>query len=126
MSTFGILVGGGPAPGINGVIGSAATLAIRRGHRVIGILDGFKWLMEGHTSRTLPLDLERVARIHLEGGSILHTARANPTKNEAHLRNVCDAISSLGIDYLITIGGDDTASSASRVCLSQGGPIGEN
>ena len=46
-ATFGILVGGGPAPGINGVIGAAATTALQGGARVIGILDGFKWLMEG-------------------------------------------------------------------------------
>ena len=56
MSTFGILVGGGPAPGINGVIGAAATTASRGGARVIGILDGFKWLMEGDTDHTRDLD----------------------------------------------------------------------
>jgi 6-phosphofructokinase len=123
MSTFGILVGGGPAPGINGVIGAAATRAIQRGHRVIGIVEGFRWLMQGDVSRTLPLDLERVARIHLEGGSILHTARANPTKNEAHLRNVAQAIESLGIDYLVTIGGDDTATSAHRVAEAAQGVV---
>ena len=47
MGSFGILVGGGPAPGINGVIGAAATTAIQNGHEVVGILSGFKWLMEG-------------------------------------------------------------------------------
>ena len=47
MATYGILVGGGPAPGINGVIGAAATVALQSGARVIGCLDGFKWLMEG-------------------------------------------------------------------------------
>ena len=36
MSTFGIAVGGGPAPGINGVIGAAATRALSLGHRVVG------------------------------------------------------------------------------------------
>ena len=46
-ATFGILVGGGPAPGINGVIGAAATAALQGGARVLGIRDGFKWLMEG-------------------------------------------------------------------------------
>ncbi len=53
MSTFGILVGGGPAPGINGVISAAATVALRRGAKVIGILDGFKWIMEGRSDRVL-------------------------------------------------------------------------
>ena len=41
MATFGILVGGGPAPGINGVIGAATILAIRNGARVKGILEGW-------------------------------------------------------------------------------------
>ena len=54
MSTFAISVGGGPAPGINGVIGAAATLACRRGHQVLGILDGFSRIMKGDTSQVVP------------------------------------------------------------------------
>ena len=61
MSTYGILVGGGPAPGINGVIGAAATTAARSGARVVGIHDGFKWIMEGDTSHVRELDEESVA-----------------------------------------------------------------
>ena len=123
MSTFGIIVGGGPAPGINGVIGAAATVAHRRGHRVIGILDGFNWIMQGDTSRTLSLDEDVVERIHLQGGSILHTSRANPTKNPDHLAATVKSLESLGIDLLITIGGDDTASSANRVAEAAAGRI---
>lgn len=123
MSTFGILVGGGPAPGINGVIGAAATVASNRGHRVIGILDGFSWIMQGDTSHIRELDADGVARIHLEGGSILHTSRANPTKNPEHLAAVVASLDSLGIDYLITIGGDDTASSANRVAEAADGRV---
>ena len=58
MSTYGILVGGGPAPGINGVIGAAATTAARSGARVVGIHDGFKWIMEGDASHVRELDEE--------------------------------------------------------------------
>ena len=123
MSTFGILVGGGPAPGINGVIGAAATIATRRGHSVVGILDGFQWIMQGDTSRTMTLHEDEVARIHLQGGSILHTSRANPTKNPDHLAAVVKSLDSLGIDHLITIGGDDTASSANRVAEAAQGRI---
>lgn len=123
MSTFGIIVGGGPAPGINGVIGAAATVAQRRGHGVIGLLDGFSWIMQGDTSHTLSLTEERVARIHLQGGSILHTSRANPTKNPEHLAATVKSLESLGIDHLITIGGDDTASSANRVAEAAAGRI---
>ena len=45
-----ILVGGGPAPGINGVIASATIEAINCGLQVIGLNDGFKWLVAGDTS----------------------------------------------------------------------------
>ncbi len=123
MATFGILVGGGPAPGINGVIGAAATLALRNGARVIGCLHGMKWLMEGDTTHVRELDVETVSDIHLRGGSLLHTSRANPTKNPEHLANVVKSLQTLGIDHLITIGGDDTAFSARRVAEQAAGQI---
>ena len=123
MSTFGILVGGGPAPGINGVIRAAATAARRLGHGVIGIYDGFSAIMQGDTGNVVTLDEDAVARIHLVGGSILHTSRANPTKQPEHLANVVASLDRLGIDHLITIGGDDTASSANRVAEEAGGRI---
>ena len=102
MSTFAIVVGGGPAPGINGVIGAAAVHALNRGHRVIGVLDGFKWIMEGDTSHVVELQKSQVARIHLEGGSILRTARSNPTKQPEHLSNTVKSLTDLGVAYLIT------------------------
>ncbi len=127
-ATFGILVGGGPAPGINGVIGAAATTALQGGARVIGILDGFKWLMEGVSAEELrahtrTLSTDEVAMIHQRGGSILHTSRANPTKKEATLKNCVASLDSLGIDHLVTIGGDDTAFSAKRVADTADGRI---
>jgi 6-phosphofructokinase 1 len=115
MATFGIVVGGGPAPGINGVIGAATLLAVGRGHRVLGIMEGFSHLMEGRTDRVRELHPEEVATVHLRGGSILHTARANPTKKPEHLEAVVKSLAAVGIDHLITIGGDDTAFSAKRV-----------
>lgn len=123
MPTFGIVVGGGPAPGINGVIGSAAIHALGRGARVLGLLDGFQWLMKGDTDHVRELASEDVARIHLQGGSILHTSRANPTKDEADLRRVVESLDRLGIDHLITIGGDDTSFSARRVAETAGGRV---
>ncbi|HEY8152907.1 MAG TPA: 6-phosphofructokinase [Myxococcota bacterium] len=123
MSTYGILVGGGPAPGINGVIGAAATTASRSGARVIGIRDGFKWIMEGDTHHVRELDEESVAEIHLRGGSILGTSRANPTKKPDHLANCVRALDQLGVDRLITIGGDDTASSANKLAAAAGGRL---
>ncbi|MDZ7374249.1 MAG: 6-phosphofructokinase, partial [candidate division KSB1 bacterium] len=54
-----------------------------------------------------------VSRIHFEGGSILRTSRANPTKTPDRLRQTVESLHQLGLDYLITIGGDDTAYAAS-------------
>jgi 6-phosphofructokinase len=120
MATFGLLVGGGPAPGINGVI-SAATLAARqRGARVIGILQGFEWLMKGDIDHVVDLDAEAVARIHEQGGSILRTSRANPTRDPADLERVVNGLERLGIDHLISIGGDDTCFSAKTVAEAAG------
>jgi 6-phosphofructokinase 1 len=123
MASFGILVGGGPAPGINGVIGAATILARRHDARVIGILDGFRWLMEGNVEHVRELEISEVSRIHLLGGSVLRTSRANPTKSEAALAKVVKSLDSLGVDHLITIGGDDTAFSARRVAELAGGRV---
>jgi len=123
MSTFGILVGGGPAPGINGVVGAAAALALRGGHRVVGILEGFRHLMAGNTDRVVELDLAAIEQIHLKGGSLLYTSRANPTKAPETIANCVKSLGALGIDSLITIGGDDTASSAMRVAEAAEGRL---
>ncbi len=123
MATFGILVGGGPAPGINGVIGAATILARRNGARVLGLLEGFRWLMEASASHVRELEIEEVSRIHLLGGSILQTSRANPTRDPEALARVVAALRELGVDRLITIGGDDTAFSARRVAEEAQGRI---
>ncbi len=120
MATFGLVVGGGPAPGINGVI-SAATIAARRsGARVIGCVQGFEWLMQGDIDHIVDLDEAAVTRIHEQGGSILRTSRANPTQDPANLERVVDSLSRLGIDHLISIGGDDTCFSARSVADAAG------
>ncbi len=123
MTTIGILCGGGPAPGLNGVIAAATRAARLRDARVIGILDGFAHLMKGDAGRVIELDESAVEGIHLRGGSILRTSRANPTRREEDLRRVVEALAGLGVDALITIGGDDTAFSARRVAESAGGRI---
>ena len=111
---IGILVGGGPAPGINGVIHSVTIAAITNGLEVVGIYEGFKHLMEGRLNDK-PLTIKDVSRIHLDGGSILRTSRANPTKTDALLRNCITALMNAGISNLIGIGGDDTAYSLSKM-----------
>jgi len=107
-----ILVGGGPAPGINGVISAATIRCLTEGRVVLGIEQGFKWIMQGDVSRVRPLTIEEVSRLHFRGGSILKTARANPTTDPRHLEQALNSLSQLGVTGLITIGGDDTCFSA--------------
>jgi 6-phosphofructokinase len=118
-----ILVGGGPAPGINSVISAATIRALLQGLEVLGIRDGFEKIMHGRTEDIRPLTLEDVSRIHFSGGSYLGTARANPTKSEEYLQNVVETLLRLGVTQLITIGGDDTAFSAMKVADKAAGRI---
>lgn len=122
--TLAILVGGGPAPGINGVIASAAIEAINSGLRVVGIYDGYRALAAGTPPETEELTLERVSRIHMTGGSILRTSRTNPAKDEASLANCVRALDALGARYVVAIGGDDTTYGAARIAEATGGRIG--
>lgn len=110
--TVAILVGGGPAPGINGVISAATIRCLDEGWKVLGIEQGFKWIMRGDLSKVAPLTLERMSRLHFRGGSLLKTSRANPTKNPSHLAQVLKSLDQLGVTGLVTIGGDDTCFSA--------------
>lgn len=134
---LGIIVGGGPAPGINAVIGAATIQAINCGFEVVGFYDGFRWLCSGNfdpPTHSVRLEIPRVARIHFDGGSILRTARTNlldeeTTKTSKRAEPHSEKLSltlgrlrELGIDCLLTIGGDDTVLSAHF--LSEAG--GEN
>ncbi|NQW22201.1 MAG: 6-phosphofructokinase [SAR202 cluster bacterium] len=120
---LGILVGGGPAPGINSAIGAATIEAVNSGLSVIGILDGYKHLVAGRTDMVQPLGIADVSRIHSQGGSILRTSRTNPARNNEDLLRTVDSLKKLGINYLITIGGDDTAFGASEVARAGGGNL---
>jgi len=105
----GIIVGGGPAPGINGVIGSATIEAINQGKRVIGIEGGFKSLFEGNRNSIVPLRIDDVSRIHATGGSMLGTSREYPDKVKEKFQVLMRTLRTLRIRHLITIGGDGTA-----------------
>ena len=113
--TLAILVGGGPAPGINGVIRSITIEAVNSGLNVIGIYDGFEYLSRGDSSHTTELRIDDVSRIHFDGGSILHTSRVNPAKSQEMLEATLKALTQLSVDYLVTIGGDDTATSGYKI-----------
>jgi ATP-dependent phosphofructokinase / diphosphate-dependent phosphofructokinase len=110
-----ILVGGGPAPGINSVIGAATIRGVLEGVEVLGIRDGFEWLMQGNIEHVVPLTLDGVSRIHFRGGSHIGISRANPTKDPQHLENTVVSLLRLNVSQLVTIGGDDTAFSAMKL-----------
>jgi ATP-dependent phosphofructokinase / diphosphate-dependent phosphofructokinase len=119
----GILVGGGPAPGINAVIGAATIRAVLSGYDVIGIQDGFQWIKRGDTTKVRPLSIDDVSHIHFRGGSFLGISRANPTKSQEFLEESVLSLLRLDVDKLITIGGDDTAFSASRIAQQSQGRL---
>src|SRR3984957_19950690 len=122
--TLAILVGGGPAPGINGVIASATIEAINCGLRVIGLREGYRWLVEGDATHTVELHIPDVSRIHFTGGSILLTSRTNPARDERSLQNVVETLTRLGVRYLVCIGGDDTTFGAAKIAERTEGRIG--
>lgn len=118
---LGILVGGGPAPGINSAISAATIEAVNSGLEVVGIYDGYQYLMEGRVDRVRPLAIPDVSQIHFQGGSILRTSRSNPTGSAEELQRTLHALRELGIAYLVTIGGDDTAFGAQEVAKAANG-----
>ncbi|GAG13009.1 unnamed protein product, partial [marine sediment metagenome] len=120
---IGILVGGGPAPGINSAIAAAAIKALDERFEVVGMFDGFEHLISGRTDMTRQLKIGDVSRIHFQGGSILRTSRANPTATPESLRRTVDTLAELGITRLVTIGGDDTAFGAREVARAAGGRL---
>ncbi len=124
MDTLAILVGGGPAPGINGVIASATIEAINNGLRVIGLYDGYRHIAQGDISKMRELTVDDVSRIHFTGGSILRTSRTNPAKDQATLDRCLRSLRQLGVRYLVCIGGDDTTYGASRIADLARGAIG--
>ncbi|MBY0228416.1 MAG: 6-phosphofructokinase, partial [Gemmataceae bacterium] len=128
-----LLVGGGPAPGLNGVISAVTIEAIEQGFEVLGFYDGFKWLVEGmgafkfigdgKRENVLNLSIDAVKAINLKGGSLLRTSRTNPTKKPGSMANVLSVLRELNVTRLVTIGGDDTAYSGSQVYAQAGGSI---
>jgi len=120
---IGILNGGGPAPGLNGVINAVTLAAHRRGWTVVGIPRGYSRLIKGELADCKELTDADVAGIETTGGSILFTSRANPTKKPEDLAKVGQSLQALGLTDLVTVGGDDTATAALRLAESSGGKL---
>lgn len=133
-----ILFSGGPAPAANAVIASAAIAFSRMGIEVLGIRQGYTHLMEYAPDKPLVegqhyyrLRYEELELVRSQPGIIIGTARANPGKSvdtyedlndpkkTAPLKTVHDALCSLGVDALISIGGDDTLTTAAKFKLFQ-------
>lgn len=105
-----ILCGGGPAPGINTVIGSIAKVFLKDGYRVIGIHGGFESIFTGKPT-TIDFDFSFADEIYKQGGSALRMSRYKPKNEEFN----AGFFSKNNIRLLVTIGGDDTASTANRI-----------
>ncbi len=118
-----ILVSGGPAPGINSVISAATIRCELEGVEVLGLRDGFEWIMQGNIDHVVPLTIDGVSRIHFLGGSHIGISRANPTLDPQHLENTVISLLRLNVWQLLTIGGDDTAFSAMKLEEKAGGRI---
>ncbi len=105
-----ILCGGGPAPGINSVISSVALVFLRSGYRVLGVHEGYKGLFSKNTDFT-DIDFSFADAIHNHGGSALKMSRHKPKYEEFNTKFFIDK----NVKLLVTIGGDDTASTANRI-----------
>ncbi|HEX8070698.1 MAG TPA: 6-phosphofructokinase [Pyrinomonadaceae bacterium] len=119
----GILVGGGPAPGTNGVISAVVIEAIKSGCTPIGLHDGFEWLAQRYTDEQHEMTIPEVARIHLRGGVVLGAARTDIASDPQRLANAVAALRKLNIEALVTVGGDDLVSSSAAVERESRGAI---
>lgn len=105
-----ILCAGGPAPGINTVISAVTKIFLQNGYTVLGINGGFKSLFASEPSYDY-LDFEFADLIYSRGGSALKMSRHKPKDDEFRV----DFFKKNNVKLLVTIGGDDTASSANRL-----------
>ncbi len=109
---IGILTGGGDCPGLNPVIRAAVRTALKLGHDVIGIRNGWKGLLERDL---FLLTREHVNGILHRGGTILGTSRTNPYKVKDGEQTVLATLTEFAIDVLLPIGGEDTLGVAARL-----------
>ena len=116
---IGILTGGGDCPGLNAAIRAVTKTAIREGHEVIGIRNGWKGLLDNDTEM---LDRVRTSGIIDRGGTILGTSRISCLRVENGVQIVLDTVSKLGLTALVVLGGEGTLSIASKM-FTKGLPL---
>lgn len=105
-----IVCGGGPAPGINSVISSVSKVFLKDGYRVIGLHGGYKSLF-AEEPVFQDIDFQFADHIRGQGGSALQMSRHKPKDDEFST----DFFIKYNVELLVTIGGDDTASTANRI-----------
>lgn len=109
-----ILCGGGPAPGMNTVVFSVAKTFLAAGYRVIGLHGGYSGLFS-KTARTEDIDFAKADRFFNRGGSYLEMSRFKPTTEDFDDNFNLALFQDNNIKLLVTVGGDDTASTANRI-----------
>lgn len=109
-----ILCGGGPAPGMNSVSMSVAKTFLTKNFRVIGLHGGYSGLFSKN-ARTEDLTFAIADRYFNRGGSYLEMSRFKPTDKDFEENFNLDLFKENNIKLLVTIGGDDTASTANRI-----------
>lgn len=117
---IGVLTGGGDCPGLNAVIRAVTRRGLEYGYEIIGILNGWKGLID---SETMPLNLAAVSGILPKGGTILGTSRTNPYKKEQGVIKVKQNFKDLKLDALVVIGGEDTLGVANKLYCDEKLPI---
>jgi phosphofructokinase-like protein len=108
----GILTGGGDCPGLNAVIRAVGRRIMTRNGEVVGILEGWKGLVEGLYEQ---LGAREISGLLPRGGTILGTTRTNPFKVDGGIERVLANFSDGGFDALVAIGGEDTLGVATRL-----------
>ena len=116
----GILTGGGDCPGLNAVIRAAGRRVMTRDGEVVGVLEGWKGLVEGLFA---PLGPREISGLLPRGGTILRTTRTNPFKVDGGVEKVLANFQREGFDALVAIGGEDTLGVAARLYADHGFPV---
>ncbi|MFN0085633.1 MAG: 6-phosphofructokinase [Blastocatellia bacterium] len=123
IKKIGIVIGGGPAPGVNGAVSAVVLEAKDKGCVTVGFRDGFEWLAQRYTDEQKALTIDDVSRIHLDGGSIIGTSRVDVSRDPQGLENTIAALHKLEIEALVVVGGDDAIASAAAIEQATGGAI---
>jgi 6-phosphofructokinase 1 len=103
--TIGILTGGGDCPGLNAVIRAVVRHGEQLGYKVLGVKDGWRGMLKADA---VPLTSDSISGILPRGGTILGTSRTNPLKKEEDKKTLLANLKTMGIDFLIAVGGEDT------------------